>query len=112
MGIAALTVSHGKNFAEALPNIKMVSSLKRKIRSELKHTAKARKRAKKESRSSATIDALPWKTLSHPGVSGNTYDDGILELEEVDNVRVVYKETPEGRVVTFEVGSSRRGSGV
>jgi hypothetical protein len=51
-----------------------------------------------QSGSSATIDALPWKTLSHAGAFGNTYDDGILEFEEVDNVQVVYEETPEGRL--------------
>lgn len=103
-------VSHdkmnGENFAEA----EMVSSLKRKIRSELKHATKARKKAKKESRSFATFDSLPWKTLSHAGISGNTYDDGVLELEEVENVQVVYEKVPEGRVVTFKVRSSRRDS--
>jgi len=81
----------------------MVSSLKRKSRSEFKHGTKARKRAKTGSGSSATVDALPWKTLSHAGVSGNPGDDGVLELEEVDNVQVIYEETPEGRVATFRV---------
>jgi hypothetical protein len=103
--------TNGKNFAEATPNIKMVPSLKRKIRSELKHATKIRKKSKRESGSSATIDALPWKTLSHAGVFGNTYEDGILEFEEVDNVQVVYEETPEGRVVTFKVRSPRHDSG-
>lgn len=89
----------------------MVSSLKRKIRSEFKRTTKARKKARTDSRSSATIDALPWKTLSHAGVFGNVDDDGILELEEVDDVQVVYEETPGGRVATFKVRCPRCDSG-
>lgn len=94
----------GKNFAtESAPDTKMVSSLKRKIRSEFRRTTKARKKAKTDFRSPATIDALPWKTLSHAGILGNADDDGILELEEVDNVQVVYEETPQGRVATFKV---------
>lgn len=95
---------NGKNFVtEPAPNTKMVSSLKRKIRSGIKHTTKARKKAKTDSGSSATIDALPWRTLPHAGALGNTDDDGVLELEEVDNVQVVYEETPKGRVATFKV---------
>jgi len=89
----------------------MVSSLKRKIHSELKHATKARKNAKIVSGSSATVNALPWKTLSHAGIFGNTDDDGILELEEVDNVQVVYEETAEGRVTTFKVCHPRCCSG-
>ena len=89
----------------------MVSSLKRKIRSELKHATKARKKAKTISGSSATVDSLPWKTLSRATIFGNTDDDGILELEEVDNVQVVYEETPEGRVTTFKVCHPRCCSG-
>jgi ATP-dependent RNA helicase DDX24/MAK5 len=93
------------------PNIKMVSSLKRKFRSELKRATKSRKKAKTQSGSLATVDALPWQTLSHTGVQGSAYDDGILELEEVDNVQVVYEQTSEGRVATFKVCSPRRQSG-
>ena len=88
---------------DTAPNAKMVTSLKRKIRSELKHTTKARKKAKTVSGSSATIETLPWRTLSHTTFFGNTDDDGILELEEVDNVQVVYEEMPEGKLATFKV---------
>lgn len=98
---------NGKNFAKSAHNVKMPSPLKRKTRSELKLTNKARKKAKTESGSLAVIDALPWRTLSHAGVFGNAYDDGILELEEVDNVQVVYDETPGGRLATFKVRSSQ-----
>jgi hypothetical protein len=82
--------------------LKMVSPLKRKIRFGLNHATKAHKKAKTIYGSLATVDALPWKTLSHTGGFGNA-DDGILELEEVDNVQVVYEETPEGKVATFRV---------
>ncbi|KAF9788333.1 ATP-dependent RNA helicase [Thelephora terrestris] len=81
----------------------MPSPLKRKVRSELKLRTKARKKPKTESGSLAVVDALPWRTLSHAGVFGNAYDDGILELEEVDNVQVVYDETSGGRVATFKI---------
>lgn len=30
-------------------------------------------------------------------------DDGILELEELDNVQVVYEDTADGRVAKFNV---------
>lgn len=81
---------------------KMGFSLKRKVRPGFNHATKARKKAKTSSGPLASVDALPWKTLSHAGVFGNA-DDGILELEEVDNVQVVYEETAEGRVATFKV---------
>lgn len=80
----------------------MVSPLKRKIRSGLNHGTKSHKKAKTGSGPLVAVDALPWKRLSHPGVFGNA-DDTILELEEVDNVQVIYEETPKGRVATFEV---------
>ena len=88
----------------------MVSPLKRKVRSGLSHATKARKKAKTSSGPLATVDALPWKTLSHAGAFGSG-DDGILELEEVDNVQVVYEETPEGRVATFKVRYPRGDAG-
>lgn len=100
------------NFAtESAQNTKMVSSLKRKTYSEFKPATKARKKAKTISGSSATVDALPWKTLSRAGIFGTTDDDGILDLEEVDNVQVVYEETPQGRVTTFKVCHPRCYSG-
>jgi len=102
---------NGKNFVKSAPNSKMVSSLKRKFRSGLNQAAKTPKKAKTSSGSLATIDTLPWKTLSHAGDFGNSGDDGILELEEVDNVRVVYEESPEGRVATFRVRCLRYGAG-
>lgn len=60
----------------------------------------SRKKAKTQHR---TADALPWKTVSRPVDAGLDGDDGILELEEVDDVEVVYEETEAGRVVKFNV---------
>ena len=83
----------------------MVSSLKRKIHSGFNRATKAHKKAKISSGKLAIVDTLPWKSLSHTGVFGNA-DDGILEFEGVDNVQVVYEETPEGRIATFKVRCS------
>jgi hypothetical protein len=52
-----------------------------------------------------TADDLPWKIVSRPSEAGRGGDDGILELEEVDDVEVVYEETQGGRVVKFNVSS-------
>ncbi|KAJ7439358.1 ATP-dependent RNA helicase [Mycena latifolia] len=60
----------------------------------------ARKRAKTRHK---TADALPWKAVARPVEAGMGGDDGILELEEVDDVEVVYEDTEAGRVVTFNV---------
>lgn len=50
-----------------------------------------------------SLDNLPWKSLHRPGVAGFNGDDGILELEEVEGVEVVYEETEGGRVARFNV---------
>ncbi|KAJ7512781.1 ATP-dependent RNA helicase [Mycena galericulata] len=64
----------------------------------------SRKRAKTRHH---TADALPWKIVARPIEAGVGGDDGILELEEVDDVEVVYEDTEGGRVVTFNVVSSK-----
>ncbi|KAF5392731.1 hypothetical protein D9757_000998 [Collybiopsis confluens] len=46
-------------------------------------------------------DNLPWKTVSRPVESGLDGDDGILELEEVEGVSIIYEETDRGRVARF-----------
>ncbi|KAK7044735.1 ATP-dependent RNA helicase MAK5 [Favolaschia claudopus] len=50
-----------------------------------------------------TTDALPWKTVKRPMETGMDGDDGILELEEVDGVEVVYEDTEAGRIMAFNV---------
>lgn len=76
----------------------MMAAAKRKVKST---AVSARKRAKT---SHFTADELPWKTVSRPQEAAldNPFD-GILELEEVDDVEVVYEETGAGRVVRFKV---------
>ena len=59
-----------------------------------------RKKAKTEHLS---LHDLPWTTLRRPQVAGLDGDDGILELEEVEGVEVVYEETEGGRVARFIV---------
>ena len=53
-------------------------------------------------------DDLPWKTVKRPVVAGLDGDDGILELEEVEDVEVVYEETEGGRVARFNVSMTAR----
>ncbi|KZT04454.1 DEAD-domain-containing protein [Laetiporus sulphureus 93-53] len=61
----------------------------------------SRKRAKLDN---LTTDQLPWKASSRPREVGlGDAFDGLLELEEVDNVEVVYEETDAGKVVRFNV---------
>jgi ATP-dependent RNA helicase DDX24/MAK5 len=63
-------------------------------------------RKKTKLKSSSTVDDLPWKSISHLPTAGSFEDDdGILELEEVENVEVVYEDTEAGRVIKFNVSS-------
>ncbi|KIK99198.1 hypothetical protein PAXRUDRAFT_823034 [Paxillus rubicundulus Ve08.2h10] len=71
----------------------------------------AKRKSRQQSRSSckkvklqyASLDDLPWKSVSRPVETGLDGDDGILELEEVDDVEIVHEETDGGRVVKFNV---------
>lgn len=74
-----------------------------KISLKRKETTKAslpRKRAKIQH---CSADDLPWKSVSRPFETGIEFDDGILDVEEVDGVEVVYETTDGGRVVKFNV---------
>lgn len=77
------------------------SSTKRKFQEALA----SRKRTKIQHRNA---DELPWKSVSRPSQTGLGGDDGILELEEVEGVEVVYEETDGGRVVKFNVSEPVR----
>lgn len=70
---------------------------KRKVSNQL---SLSKKKAKHQHR---TADDLPWKTVSRPSETGLGGDDGILELEEVEGVEVIYENTEGGRVVKFNV---------
>lgn len=52
-----------------------------------------------------SLDRLPWQSVARPVETGLDGDDGILELEEVDNVEIVYEEKDGGKVVKFNVRS-------
>jgi ATP-dependent RNA helicase DDX24/MAK5 len=77
-----------------------------------KKASKRRLQEKGSSRKKAkvrhhTADDLPWKAVTRPQEAGLDGDDGILELEEVDGVEVVYEDTEGGRVARFNVFSFR-----
>lgn len=74
------------------------SSLKRKHSSNSKLLS--RKKQRKEVNS---FNDLPWRTVSRPNGTGFEGDDGVLELEEVDGVEVVYEETENGRIAKLKV---------
>ena len=83
---------------------KLASSSKRKLNSHLP----ARKRSKSQhvdNSYSHSLENLPWKSVSRPSQTGIAMDgdDGILDLEEVDNVEVLFEQTDTGRVVKFNV---------
>ena len=52
-------------------------------------------------------DDLPWKKVAKPREADlGTGMEGFLDLEEVDDVDVVFEETEAGRVVKFKVRMS------
>lgn len=76
------------------------TGLKRKLKSRL---TSSRKKPKTKH---LTSDELPWKTVATPKEAGIASDlDGILGLEEVDDVEVVYEETEGGKVIRFKVNT-------
>ncbi|TFY67112.1 hypothetical protein EVJ58_g1849 [Rhodofomes roseus] len=61
----------------------------------------ARKKAKT---AHLSVDQLPWKAVARPREANGAGDfDGMLELEEVSDVEVVYEETAGGKIVKFKV---------
>ncbi|THH32784.1 hypothetical protein EUX98_g1413 [Antrodiella citrinella] len=59
---------------------------------------------KKVKTSHLSTSDLPWKIVPTPKEAGLGDDlDGILELEEVDGIEVVYEQTGGGRVAKFNV---------
>ncbi|KAF8889624.1 hypothetical protein BD779DRAFT_323125 [Infundibulicybe gibba] len=59
--------------------------------------------ARKKLKTHRNADDLPWRSVRRPVEAGVGGDDGILELEEVDGVEVVYEDTDGGRVARFKV---------
>lgn len=64
----------------------------------------ARKKAKT---THLSVDQLPWKSVARPREANASGElDGMLELEEVSDVEVVYDETEGGKIVRFKVRPS------
>ena len=71
-------------------------ALKRKIKPA---AHPSRKKAKTQH---LTADDLPWKAISHRHEAGlDNALEGMMELEEVEGVEVVYEDTENGKVVKF-----------
>lgn len=52
---------------------------------------------------------LPWKTVKRTQEAGiDAGLEGIMELEEVEGVEVVYEETEKGKVAKFNVSTHSR----
>ncbi|KIY47368.1 ATP-dependent RNA helicase [Fistulina hepatica ATCC 64428] len=77
----------------------------------MKRKASSRSSSSKRLRTQyATLDDLRWKAVERPLVTGLDGDDGILELEEVNDVEVVYEDTLAGKVPRFRVRENCEGS--
>ena len=75
--------------------------LKRKLKSGV---PASRKKVKTEHLSASD---LPWKLVKSRQEAGLLSDlDGMMELEEVDNVEVFYEQGASVRVAKFKVGQS------
>ncbi len=75
-------------------------SLKRKKSSAQGKQDIARKRKK------VLISELPWKEVARPKEAGLDEFEGMLMLEEVDDVEITFEETDKGRIARFNVGAS------
>ncbi|KAI0266534.1 DEAD-domain-containing protein [Gloeopeniophorella convolvens] len=82
----------------------MVASEKRKSATHSSQPPKKRKT------NHIALDKLPWKANTRTHAAGLDFDEGLLELEEVDDVQVVYEETANGRVATFTVNEDANGA--
>ena len=72
---------------------------KRKLRDAAGKQSKEKKQRKKE----LLPDQLGWKEVKRPKEVGLDEFEGMLMLEEVDDVEVIYEETDHGRIAKFIV---------
>ncbi|KAH9922487.1 P-loop containing nucleoside triphosphate hydrolase protein [Fomitopsis serialis] len=80
---------------------KIVAGTKRKVKPS---KLAARKKAKT---AHLSVDELPWKAVARPReTSAAGAFDGMLELEEVSDVEVVYEETEAGKIIKFKVAGA------
>jgi ATP-dependent RNA helicase DDX24/MAK5 len=59
--------------------------------------------SKKRKTAHVSLDNLSWKPVARTHSTGHDFDEGLLDLEEVEGVQVLYKQTSNGRVATFLV---------
>jgi ATP-dependent RNA helicase DDX24/MAK5 len=75
----------------------MTAASKRKNVSPTSHLSKKRKTAH------VSPDSLSWRPVACAHTAGIEFDEGLLELEEVEGVQVEYEQTANGRVAKFLV---------
>jgi ATP-dependent RNA helicase DDX24/MAK5 len=59
--------------------------------------------SKKRKTAHVSLDDLSWKPVARTHPTGLDFDEGLLDLEEVEGVQVLYEQTSNGRVATFLV---------
>jgi ATP-dependent RNA helicase DDX24/MAK5 len=59
--------------------------------------------SKKRKTAHVSLDNLSWKPVVRTHSAGLDFDEGLLDLEEVEGVQVLYEQTSNGRVATFLV---------
>jgi len=59
--------------------------------------------SKKRKTAQASLDSLSWRPVARAHIAGIEFDEGLLELEEVEGVQVEYEQTANGRVAKFLV---------
>jgi ATP-dependent RNA helicase DDX24/MAK5 len=59
--------------------------------------------SRKKIRTLHSVNDLPWRYVSRIPEAGVAIDEGILDLEEIEGVEVIYDETEGGRIARFNV---------
>ena len=87
--------------------VSVIAAKKDGWKRKIKHDTQSKRKKQKKGISATcivdSVDALPWRTVARPSETGFEGDDGILMLEEVDDVEIVYEETENGKVAKFKV---------
>jgi hypothetical protein len=96
-GVGETTTQGRPGLCRGVLRSTMAPSDKRKNLSPTSHRPKKRKTAH------VYLDGLSWRPVVRTHVAGLDFDEGLLELEEVDGVQVVYEQTANGRVAKFLV---------
>ena len=75
---------------------KFPRSLKRKRRAPADKSVKKRRKS-----ADAALDDLDWRVVFRPSEAGVHEEGGMLLLEEVEGVNVVYEDTDAGKRIKF-----------